>query len=55
MNIQNLTITLPNGLQAHLQFRQLQPGGDWICQATSECVFDLQTLLQGGTVVSTLQ
>lgn len=55
MNTQHVTITLPNGLQAHLQFSQHQPNGNWICQATTECMFDLQTLLQGGTVVSTIQ
>jgi hypothetical protein len=55
MNTQHVTITLPNGLEAHLMFRQLQPGGDWICQATAECMFDLQTLLEGGNVVDTVQ
>ena len=55
MNCLPVTITLPNGLEATLVFHQHQPGGDWICQATSECVFDLQTLLQGHNITATVQ
>ena len=55
MNIIPLAITLPNGLKAQLLFRQYHTGGDWICQASDECIFDLQTLLEGGNVTGTVQ
>jgi hypothetical protein len=55
MNEMPIMITLPNGLKAQLLFRQYQSGGDWICQASHECIFDLQTLLEGGNVTSTVQ
>ena len=55
MNVTPLVITLPNGLEAQLIFRQYQSGGDWICQASDECIFDLQTLLEGGRITSTVQ
>ena len=55
MNIAPIVITLPNGLKAQLIFRQYQSGGDWICQASDECIFDLQALLEGGCVTSTVQ
>jgi len=53
MNCLPVTIALPNGLEAQLMFCQI--GKDWICQATSEFVFDLQTLLEGHNITATLQ
>jgi hypothetical protein len=47
MNITPITIDLPSGYQAQLMFRQYQPGGDWICQASDEYLADLREVLQG--------
>jgi hypothetical protein len=47
MNITPITIDLPGGYTAKLMFRQYQPGGDWVCQATDELITDLQDLLLG--------
>jgi hypothetical protein len=55
MNIIPLKLTLPNGYEAKLVFRQYQSGGDWICQASDECIFDLQTILEGGEITDTVQ
>jgi len=50
-----LVITLPNGHEARFIFRQYQSGGDWICQTSDECIFDLQTILEGGDITATVQ
>lgn len=55
MNITPLVIALPNGLEAQLIFRQYQPGGDWICQASDEYIFDLQAVLEGDCIAGTVQ
>ena len=55
MNEMPIMITLPNGLKAQLLFRQYQSDGDWICQASDEYIFDLQTLREGGNVAGTVQ
>ena len=55
MNIAPLVIPLPDGYEAKLIFRQYESDGDWICQMSHEVMFDLQTLLEGGNVVDTVQ
>lgn len=55
MNVAPLVIPLPDGYEAKLIFRQYESGGDWICQVSDEVIFDLQTLLEGGAVVDTIQ
>lgn len=55
MNTIPLMITLPNGYEVRLMFRQYQSGGDWICQASDEVIFDLQTILEGGEITDTVQ
>ena len=45
MNYTHVEVPLPNGYEARLMFRQYQPGGDWICQATDELMTDLQDML----------
>ena len=45
MNFIPIEMALPNGYQAKLLFRQFQPGGDWICQASDELMTDLKDLL----------
>jgi len=50
-----IPIVLPNGLTAYLMFRRHQSGGDWICRASDECIFDLQTLLEGVNITDTVQ
>jgi hypothetical protein len=47
MNITPIIIDLPGGYTAQLMFRQYQPGGDWVCQASDELIADLQDLLLG--------
>ena len=47
MNCVQIPVPLPNGYEARLLFRQWQPRGDWICQATDETISDLQDLLAG--------
>lgn len=46
-NFAYLEVPLPNGYEARLLFRQFQPGGDWVCQASDETITDLQDLLAG--------
>ena len=47
MNFVQIPVPLPNGYEARLMFRQFQPNGDWICQATDETITDLQDLIEG--------
>lgn len=47
MNVTDIVIDLPGGYEAKLLFRQYQPGGDWICQASDEYIADLSALLKG--------
>lgn len=55
MNHIKISVLLPNGLTAYLMFRRHQTGGDWICQASDECIFDLQALLEGANITATVQ
>ena len=47
MNFLQIPVIFENGYEARLMFRQFQPNGDWICQASDECMTDIQDLLEG--------
>ena len=47
MNFVQIPVVFDNGYKAKLMFRQFQPNGDWICQASDECMTDIQDLLEG--------
>jgi hypothetical protein len=47
MNFVKIPVVFDNGYEARLLFRQFQHRGDWICQASDECMTDIQDLLAG--------
>jgi hypothetical protein len=41
-----IILSLENGLQAKLMFRQFQTNGDWICQMSDDIMEDLETMIE---------